>query len=1107
VSDKHSPAARFRRSALLLLLVVIGSHPLRAQEATAPAAERYLEQLRVERQESWLAAQLRQLRSYPHLDRAFRDIERGRLAEARAELERYLELDPRDLRARFSYLVLLYRLHDHDAVLREASAILEDRPGFVPARLYRGMAAQTVRDFELAASDFRAVYRLEGADQASRELALGLHADLALRLESFVEAEEALEGLATVARVDFSLAYRRGLALEGQHRLQEAEGAYVRASVLAATPEDRIRALEALAESAKRREAWGVARRALEQALEITPDDPSLLRSLAQIAFEERSFGESAYFMRQVVALTAEVADRDRLANTLLMAGEREAAVRELEALLESAQSPELARRTLLSLGHAYSSLDQLESAVEAFAKAVELQHGPELLAAHYHLGVLHARLERPEVALKHLETAVRGRLSADVRRDAHEQLGHLYHQLSRHAEAEAAFLMAVEGHEQPGRLYRALGENARRTEQLDKAVSYWHRAVADGDLGSRPALALALAETGRSDEAIEIYRQIIGDASAGASGDEQAELLERIGTLHSRLERHLEAAQAFSKVIELGLGGARVRTSLGLALFGLERWAEARDSFLGALEIEHDPRSLLYVGRCYEKLGKPGLAIHYLEQALAERSRLPERELEPLLDALGFHYFGEAAYARAIDCWSQSLSRAVDPEIPLRLGMAQRRLLRLDAARRALEGVPEGTLRQELEALRLDELAAIEVAEDNHEAALELQHRAREVAPSPERSYRLGLTHRSLGQAEQALSELERAVAGDPTNTRYAEALGYQYLEVGDPEPAIELFEGVVARDPDYLRLPEDLGYLYQRQARNRRAVDWFKRAIDNRPFHPAASAPQRRALEAHIWGLRREVSKLSNRFDLDAYLVARSDGLPRSVTRGGLGGGVLPSQAGVALAFQPPGIGFRSERIFQIFGRVLSNLSADGLEPVGRSLQGGVGVRYKPFRSQILFLTAERLFKIGADSENNWLLRGELSLARGESVRPGRSQWGFTNLYLDAGYFAKEPRRWAYYSELRQGLTFRLGERFLVTPHLIADGRWQHPTTQRSSYAEWGAGVSLRLMLNERRYQVADSSLELTVHYKVGKFLDSGRRLAGHTFGGLVVSTSFHF
>jgi hypothetical protein len=197
----------------------------------------------------------------------------------------------------------------------------------------------------------------------------------------------------------------------------------------------------------------------------------------------------------------------------------------------------------------------------------------------------------------------------------------------------------------------------------------------------------------------------------------------------------------------------------------------------------------------------------------------------------------------------------------------------------------------------------------------------------------------------------------------------------------------------------------------------------------------------------------------------------------------------------------------VFQLFGRVLGNLEPESVEPISETYQGGVGGRYKPLRRQNLYLSVERLFEIGDRSIDDWLVRGQFSTSFGEILDPTRSVWNHTTLYLDAGYYL-DAEVAAYYGELRQGLTLRLGRRTLFTPHLVADGRVQDPDAPLSSYVEYGAGASFTILVSpDRRYRVERGAFELLVQYKLGELVDPGPELTDETFDGWVATGILRF
>ena len=90
---------------------------------------------------------------------------------------------------------------------------------------------------------------------------------------------------------------------------------------------------------------------------------------------------------------------------------------------------------------------------------------------------------------------------------------------------------------------------------------------------------------------------------------------------------------------------------------------------------------------------------------------------------------------------------------------------------------------------------------------------------------------------------------------------------------------------------------------------------------------------------------------------------------------------------------------------------------------------------------------------------------------------------------------------------MTFNFNDKFLVTPHLVADFRYQDPLTANSSYLEGGAGVSLKYLFLETRYEIHRASFEVLAYYKHGNFLTRQFRVSGDKYDGFFVTGIFHF
>src|SRR5262245_10915433 len=267
-----------------------------------------------------------------------------------------------------------------------------------------------------------------------------------------------------------------------------------------------------------------------------------------------------------------------------------------------------------------------------------------------------------------------------------------------------------------------------------------------------------------------------------------------------------------------------------------------------------------------------------------------------------------------------------------------------------------------------------------------------------------------------------------------------------------------------------------------NARAATWFKRATDVSAAAPAPTADARQQQAEDLYRMRSEVRKLETDWRFAAYQSYRAKAGPSNVPAGTIGGGVLPSQGGAEVAYRPPGIGFRDERVLELYGRVLWSNQPKSIRIDDDTLQGGIGLRYKPFREHTFYLCAERLIAIGDQALNAWLVQATYAWYDGYDLKPGRSSWNYTLVYGDLGYTFGSSTIGAFYGEARQGWTFNFDDTWLVTPHLVVNGRSQWPENGDVNYIEAGAGVALKVLFGKTFYEGHRANFELTAQYKKG-------------------------
>jgi hypothetical protein len=475
--------------------------------------------------------------------------------------------------------------------------------------------------------------------------------------------------------------------------------------------------------------------------------------------------------------------------------------------------------------------------------------------------------------------------------------------------------------------------------------------------------------------------------------------------------------------------------------------------------------------------MGQPGLAIHYLEQALRDTGG-ESAEADELHRELGFLYAAGHQYDKAAEAWSrlQGVSRSAD--IALRLAGMRRLLGEFDAAHHILTDLDTGTLPVTLKAVRFDELALVAAARGREQDAVVFGKQALETEASASRHYTLGLAYGRSGETERAAFHLHTAATLEPANDEYALAVGYAEYQAGRTKNAIRWLDMVASRNPAYRNAAKDIAYFYRAESDNRSAAGWFRKAIDGAAVDSAPGGSSRRTAERELFRLRGEVRTLNERYSVTGYMGYRSNSGTGAASIGG--GGVLRSQGGVEFAYRPERIGFRAGRIFQLAGRILWNMKPDSFRLDSDSMQAGIGVRYHPLESQNLFVSAERIAGLGRAVDGGWLWRGLYSWSRGRDVVPGAGFSNYSLIFGDAGYLTSRGGTTAAYAELHQGAAFSMRRSVLIKPHLVADGRFQNRDSGVGKYLEAGGGVALQFFFAEQRYETHRVGFELLIHFK---------------------------
>jgi tetratricopeptide (TPR) repeat protein len=1199
------------------LLPKSGLGPAMAAElhpAYQPNVEYYLNKIEAVKKQGFLKDEIRNFRSYPHLDKAYRLQRDRRLKEARKEFVAYLSLKPEDIRSRVSYMVLLDKMSLNEDVITQADVILDRWPAFIPAYFFKGQAYQKLGKTDRALIVFTTAASGKDIQKGDRVYALSTAVDLALSLADYADAGKMLP---TLAEIDRKHAWymKAGFVFEKTSRLKDSLDAYSAAQEVAKSPAEKIAASLALAEVARKLNMPERVRQAYETALGIDSGNQAALRGLANMAYAGNRYDEAEKWMLLLEQNGLKPQDREFLANLYLKRQDYAAAIQELRTIVDS-QGKKASAAILASLAQTYESAGRYQESAAIYG--LLLEKTPESGEMQLRYGNLLVRLGKFGEARPFLKKALLLGLSGRQKSVAHENLALIYEKsgsyenaaeelkqslinqpppggelmvrlallLNRAGKAEEALHYLDKALAEPtltdelkqvsymekSAIFEKAGQASRAADELEKALKYSGKIGAEIDV----RLAVLLNKAGRPVEALGYFDQALADPAlsnemkrialrekglilekagwrleaaseyekAVALGDNSPEIYLILANLYQPEENPKTAFDYLTKVInhprasnqekcsaEDGLGmnyfkqgrmqeaashfnaalrrcgeSWQRRYSLGLVHYRLKQWEQALEQFLLAFGMKKDPASLIGIALCQKELKRPGAAIHYLKQALQEPVGATPKQLKLIYETLGYLYAEEFAYDLAAEAFTRSQAYAPDTDFSMKLANVLNLAGKTDEAY-ALYKVDEKKLSPDATIEFNDLKSGLLQKLGRNEEALVLLEKNQKLHATASRSYELGILCQKTGHLHKAIEYFQAAYEKEPQQDDYAFSLGYAYAADGRFSDAIGMLEVVAARTPDSTAVLEELGYLNSKIVKNEQAVQWFKMALDSLPLMPLGSSEETDRREKEAYRIRSEITKLTKTFNTTMYASYRTGKSPSSFLANGVQiSGGLNGQIGLETSYRPPAIGFRDERILELFGRVFGNLNPNSLNFNDDSTQAGIGLRYKFLQKENLWISCERLFKVGKGALDDWLLRLLYSRGKGFEPQPLERNQDYYLLYTEIDEYLRSETT-AAYGEVRKGRSLTFSSSYMLIPHLVMDARWQSPFNAGGNYFEGGAGVSVRSFLNSTHFDKYRSAVDFTINYKHGKFFNQGFRNNVGDYDSALLSLGFSF
>lgn len=638
--------------------------------------------------------------------------------------------------------------------------------------------------------------------------------------------------------------------------------------------------------------------------------------------------------------------------------------------------------------------------------------------------------------------------------------------------------------------LIQARGRNGE-AERL--WLDYYRRT---GDLKALDQASYLSLKAGREAET----RQMLEQAFDRHRGRLPAPLLQRLANLYAKSDSPVDLARIEALA-------AQVDPATRGQLLGQLAETGKCDAVERLAGEAQDAGSLRALGRCAMPQ-RPGEAVVYYQAALAQGDRSSRLPLAYALEAAG-----DPGAAWRI--WRDVPLNELDDTARLTAARSALAAGDIDAAERYWQQANP----RKADDLVLG--AAIARAAGQPQLALERQRQALAHEPRAEHYYAAAGTAQELGDKEQSLAWLAEAVRLQPDNPRFGADYGMRLAAADTPEvrrQSIPYLERATRAYPEAFRIGETLAWRYDEIEDSASARRELRRVIDVEQ-DLVAGDDEYGSLEARRYRQRRAHDVLSRRDNLTlASTWSPAGSATNDVFRqdGSVGERRRAQSKNVQLAIWDHALGeepTRAGKSLSVYGRAL--MGGDGRNRYGLSLGAGLGLRWKPIGTQNLNLYSEiytqselRDEDFSGFSLGQWLNPGEVSDALDDHVRDGRtttdlllratasffdqdqyrndwrvdeSEWTERFLYLDAAWWTRAgDHQWV--SRYQQGRAYKLplDSPQTLMPYGFLDFAAQDPSNDWRQ--DWRTGVGLRWQYwyGDDRYNAYRAHVSVRTEYQ---------------------------
>jgi len=391
------------------------------------------------------------------------------------------------------------------------------------------------------------------------------------------------------------------------------------------------------------------------------------------------------------------------------------------------------------------------------------------------------------------------------------------------------------------------------------------------------------------------------------------------------------------------------------------------------------------------------------------------------------------------------------------------------DALRRAIDLQPEADDYRRLASVEQDTVLQVRWLEraavlDPDDAGLQAQ---------------LGYAYSRSGLVVSAVTAFERAAALAPDDSDVQRALGFAYWRAGLAIGAERALESAWRADPTNHEVAQQLVYVHQRLKHNREARDYAEHVLDAYAASAAATGDAR-AFADQRFGFQRTHEDLGRR------VTVTVDGWSGTSVGTGTSGSQAGSryqsyaqaEADVRLG-NPP---IRDGSTVSAYVRVLADGGALFSALPSQNAVLGIGLRWKPWRNQIVYFAAENQNGLADHNRRDVLLRASASFFNGgragDDWHASGNGWFSRNLYFDVAQYV-ETNHSAVTADYRTSYHRKLSTGQTVEPY----GHMQINGAKDAAFEHdlrVGVGVRWNIWYGATRYDAAPHKVSLGVEFQ---------------------------